>query len=72
MKNDDAEEEKNEEVRLTTLPSATTLRKVEGLRELEDSSTSSSARSAAAWRIESASSDKSSIAAMDDESINGS
>jgi len=58
-----------EKRRLTTLPSATTLRKVDGLRELEeelDSSTSSSARSAAAWRIESASSDKSSIAAIDE------
>lgn len=54
--------------KLTTLPSATTVRKVEGLLEealLLESSTSSSASRAAAWRIESASSDNSSIAAID-------
>lgn len=53
---------------LTTLPRATTLRKVEGLLEDElefESSTSSSASSAAAWRIESASWDNSSIASID-------
>lgn len=52
---------------LTTFPSATTLRKVEGLLEDElelRSSTSSSARSAAAWRIESANWDNSSIASI--------
>lgn len=52
---------------LTTLPRATAFRNVDGLFEDDaDSSTSSSASNAAAWRIESASCANSSIASMRD------
>jgi hypothetical protein len=51
-------------VGLTTLPSATALRKVEGRRGVASSEGSSSARSEAAWRMDSESWTSSSMASM--------